>query len=218
MTFATIDEYGFHKGSIAQAAVVPANLHIVVEEHPPTDELAPLHRWKWSGTAWFQAPDHRGHTWYDPANIGPDFEAVAPGDSPPLGWVYWAPGQNKQLNADATLRAARKNKWAEIKKARDAAEFGGFIWDGSPFDSDPKSQSRIQGAGQIAQLDPDASLEWTLQNNDVRTLNAAEIIQVGRTMGMHITGAHARGRVLRAQIDAATTVEAINLITWSETT
>lgn len=109
-------------------------------------------------------------------------------------------------------------KWAEIKRARDQAEFGGFTWDGSAFDSDPTSQSRIQGAAQLATLAQLASqpfsIDWTLADNTVRTLSAADMIAVGTAMGVHISTQHASGRVKRQQIDAASTVEEVNAVAW----
>lgn len=113
-----------------------------------------------------------------------------------------------------TISDLRETKWAEIKKARDTAEFGGFEWDGSTFDSDLASQSRIQGAAQLAQLTPEFTIDWTLQDNSVRTLDATGMIAVGIAMGVHVSAAHAYGRSLRAQIEAAQSAEEINAIHW----
>lgn len=214
MICATIDEFGFFKGTIRAEYVADANRAIVVDQMPPAGPLAPLHKWRWSAGAWVPALDHRGKTWYDAAGVGEDFTATAPGDTPPIGWVEWVPGKNKTFNAAARLREAKKAKRAEIKAARDAAEFGGFVWAGSSFDSDPTSQLRIQGAGQRAQREPEKSKTWTLRDNTVRVLSASDIIQVDLALGAHIDAVHARGRVLRTQIDEATTVAAVNAITW----
>jgi len=94
------------------------------------------------------------------------------------------------------------------------AEFGGFTWDGSPFDSDAISQSRIQGAVQLAATAPGFTIDWTLANNSVRNLSAADLANVGAALGMHVATQHAKARTLRSQIEAATTVAEVDAVTW----
>lgn len=114
-----------------------------------------------------------------------------------------------------TLGQLKAAKWAQIKARRDEVEFGGFVWDGSVFDSDPLSQSRIQGAAQLATLNPGTfSIDWTLANNSVRTLSAAQMVEVGETLGIHVATQHTIARGLRQQIDAATTAAEVGAIVW----
>lgn len=112
-----------------------------------------------------------------------------------------------------TLADLRAAKWEAIKLARAQAEFGGFVWDGDTFDSDRMSQSRIQGAAQLAQLVPEFTIDWTLADNSVRTLSAADMVAVGTAMGQHVNTVHAHARDLRAQI-ATATEEELALINW----
>lgn len=117
-----------------------------------------------------------------------------------------------------SLGETKADCWLVIKSHRNAAEFGGFTWDGSTFDSDPESQSRIQGAAQLATLamlaSQSFSVDWTLADNTVRTLSGANMLAVGQQMGVHIMTMHATGRVLREAIAAATTTETLELILW----
>lgn len=114
-----------------------------------------------------------------------------------------------------SLADLKAEHWVAIKAARDAAEFGGFTWDGSMFDSDLTSQSRIQGAAQLAGLDPtNFSIDWTLADNSVRTLNAQEMTAVGVALGAHVGTQHAIGRSLRSQIEAATSAAELDAIAW----
>lgn len=117
-----------------------------------------------------------------------------------------------------TLDSIRLKRWAEIKIARDLAEFSGFTWDGSTFDSDEQSQSRIQGAAQLATLAMIGaqafSVDWTLANNTVRVLTGANMLAVGQAMGAHIMAAHGRARALRAALAAAQTFEQVNAVAW----
>lgn len=116
------------------------------------------------------------------------------------------------------LPRAKANKWAAIKERRRDMEFGLLQWGGSTFDIDPLSQSRIQGAVQLAALSAASerpfSIDWTLANNAVRTLSATDVIEVGAALAAHVQSVHSTGRDLRSQIESATTVEEVDAIDW----
>lgn len=117
------------------------------------------------------------------------------------------------------IETARACKWAEIKGERDRLENGGFDVPGvGRFDSDADSRARIVGAVTAAKIAKDEgqpfSVEWTLADNTTVMLNAEQVISVGFAMLTHITSTHEKGRVLRAQIDAAEDVDSLNAITW----
>lgn len=113
-----------------------------------------------------------------------------------------------------TLKQVQDKKWEEIKQTRKSIEEGGFTWDGSGFDSDPLSQSRIQGAVQLAQLDSNFSINWTLSDNTTRTLNTSDMINVGITLGQHVDTTHTHSRTLRDLINKAKTIKEVEAITW----
>ena len=113
-----------------------------------------------------------------------------------------------------SLDKAKELKWNEMKLARDTTVYSPFVWDGSTFDADPTSQQRIAGAVQLATLDQDFTVDWTLANNTVRTLTAANMIAVGVALGQAVNAAYEKGRLLRNTINAATTVDAVMAITW----
>lgn len=112
------------------------------------------------------------------------------------------------------LDAAKADKWTEIKTARTEQEYGGFVWDGSPFDSDALSQQRIIGASQWAGMNSSFTIDWTLADNTVRTLNAEAMMAVGRALGVHVEQAFSKGRDLRTLIDSAQTIAEIDAIQW----
>lgn len=101
-----------------------------------------------------------------------------------------------------------------MKALRSQKESAGFTWDGSVFDSDRVSQSRIMGAVQLAGMNPAFEIPWTLQNNSVRVLNAADMISVGATLGSHVATIFARAQELRTEIYAASTIAEVEAITW----
>lgn len=102
-----------------------------------------------------------------------------------------------------TLNDIKTVKWQEIKQARDAAEYAGFVWDGSTFDSDAISQARIQGAVQLAGMVPGFVIDWTLADNSVRTLSAGDTLAVGIALGQHVGAQFDHARQLRVLIDNA---------------
>lgn len=118
----------------------------------------------------------------------------------------------------ASLSAQKAMKWASIKAKRDQIEFSTFTANGNIFDAHVSSQSRIQGAALLATnaiaSNSAFSIDWTLSDNSVVTLDAAGMIQVGMAMAAHINAAHAQARVLRVVIESATTVEAVEAVTW----
>lgn len=142
--------------------------------------------------------------------IGTGFHKLPPSPSPAHTFDY----TTKQWVDPRTLSDLQAAKWAQIKRDRDEAEFGGFTWDGSPFDSDAISQSRIQGAVQLAAMAPGFTIDWTLANNSVRNLSAADLANVGAALGMHVATQHAKARLLRSQIEAATTAAELGAVVW----
>lgn len=135
----------------------------------------------------------------------------------PANPARWSNAEMRWIDM-RSLADAKSDRWRELKAARDAAEFGPFTWDGSTFDGDSASQSRIQGAAQLAMLAEAAgqglAIDWTLADNTVRTLGAADLIAVGVAMGEHIAAAHAIGRALRQQIEEAATFDAVAAVAW----
>lgn len=114
-----------------------------------------------------------------------------------------------------TLEQTKADRWEKIKATRDSIEHGGFTWDGSTFDSDLASQNKIIGAVQLANVTgPNFTIDWTLANNSVRTLSAADMVEVGKTLGLHVSTQHAIARGLRQQIEAATTAQEVEAIAW----
>jgi hypothetical protein len=108
----------------------------------------------------------------------------------------------------------RYDKWSEIKQARSAEEFGTFVWNDYTFDCDEVSQRRIQGAVQLAGLDTNTVMDWTLADNTVQTFNATELQHIGQALAAHVNACHVKGREKRAAIDAATTEAELDAITW----
>lgn len=120
----------------------------------------------------------------------------------------------RQWEDPRTLEQVQTMVWEGMKTLRSQKEAAGFTWDGSVFDSDQISQSRIMGAVQLAGMNPAFEIPWTLEDNTVRVLSASDMQAVGAALGSHVATIFARAQELRAEIYAATTIAAVEAVTW----
>lgn len=132
---------------------------------------------------------------------------------PPKPWMHWDPAISQWVD-HRNLDALKDAKWEQIKAARAAAEYGGFTWDGSTFDSDLASQQKIMGSAQLASLITGYSVDWTLADNTVRHLTASEMTAVGEALGQHVNTQYVHARTLRQQIADAQTSQELDSIAW----
>lgn len=117
------------------------------------------------------------------------------------------------------LPAARVRQRALINAARDAAQDGGADTPSGRFDSAPRSREFLNGAALAATLagmnSQPFTINWTLANNSVVTLDGPQIIAAGLAVAAWVDSVHQRAVVLKARIDAAETAAAISAIVWS---
>lgn len=117
-----------------------------------------------------------------------------------------------------TLDELKGDKWAEIKSAREAVFNAPLVTPHGTFDSDSRGRSNITDAVLMAQAltatGSPVSIDFTLADNTVVTLNAEQMIEVGLYLGAKVQGAYAVSRTLRAAIDAATTSAEVQAVSW----
>jgi hypothetical protein len=78
------------------------------------------------------------------------------------------------MRASRPLAQIKAERVQKIKAARDAAIYGTFRWDGSEFDADQVSQTRILGL-KMASADVNYTpIGWRLTDNSWRQLSAAD--------------------------------------------
>ena len=137
-------------------------------------------------------------------------EVLPKGEKPSQGHVFnYSTGQ-----WELDIELARSEKWEAIKAERQMRELSTFEWNTHAFQCDEASQMRIQAAVQAAIIDDGLNMVWTLADNSTQTFNATELKQIGKALSDHVKECHDRGRILRAQIDAATTEEDLEAIVW----
>lgn len=124
----------------------------------------------------------------------------------------------KEFLPQKPLAELKSEKRAEINKARDEAEQGGFEYMGKVFDSDPISCQRISCAAQAISLVPaseENKIVWTCQDNTTIELTAAELSGLVVALSQWSISCHTKASELKAQIDAAKTAEELEAIVWA---
>lgn len=124
-------------------------------------------------------------------------------DWPTLSWV---------LDLDAVRSELRADLIEKLKRARDTRFEAGFIWDGSPFDSDTAvSQPRLLGlfTTAIAGGIPPEGYAWRLADNTWRVLSASDAIAVWGAFQAHMAGLFAAFAAHEAAVLAETDIEVL---------
>lgn len=107
-------------------------------------------------------------------------------------------------------------KRAEINKARDEAEQGGFTYLGKVFDSDQVACQRISCAAQaMALADDTATITWTCQDNTTIDLNKTQLVGMVAALAEWSNSCHQKATALKAQIEACESEEELENISWS---
>lgn len=109
-------------------------------------------------------------------------------------------------------------KRAEINKARDEAEQGGFEYLGKIFDSDKISCLRMSCAAQAMALmpaaEPEPTITWTCQDNTTIDLTAAEMQGLVATLAQWSNSCHEKATALKELIEQAESAEDLEKISW----
>ncbi|MDR1701328.1 MAG: DUF4376 domain-containing protein [Sporomusaceae bacterium] len=119
-----------------------------------------------------------------------------------------------------TLDELKAIKRPQINVIRDAKEQGGFLFNGKSYDSDSISVQRISIAAQNALaakiVNTRFEIDWTLADNSSVTLDADGILGVSQALAVHAATVHSIAKTLKDAVDAATTVEEVDAVTWPE--
>lgn len=108
--------------------------------------------------------------------------------APPGAGYRWDPAAEDWVDERA-IEEVRARVLARLRTKRDALLEGGFVWDGSTFDSDTAvSQPRLLGlfTTAIAGGMPPSGYQWRLKDNSWRTLSAADAQGVWAALQGHM--------------------------------
>lgn len=117
--------------------------------------------------------------------------------------------------APVDLATAKSVQRQRINAARDAEEAAGFSYLGKTFDSDEAAIRRIGIAVQAAQVAPDSfTIDWTVADGSTISLTKTDLLTMPAVMAQTANALHVKARSLKAQIDAAASVAAVEGVTW----
>lgn len=112
-----------------------------------------------------------------------------------------------------SLDDAKASKIAELKLLRDAKELEPVQYIDHLYDFDTKSFDRINAA--IIALDQtQGTIGWTTADNQVVEVNADALRGVIASAAIRSNALHVIYRELKEAVNAATTVEEVNSISW----
>ena len=113
-----------------------------------------------------------------------------------------------------TTEQLKERKRAEIAAARYEAEVAGIEVNGVSIATDRDSQSLLTGAAVSAMLDENYSVEWKQPDGTFISLNAVQIIELGKAVRAHVEMCFNREKALYTAINAAQTAEEVGQIKW----
>lgn len=118
-----------------------------------------------------------------------------------------------------TLDQVKTDKREQMNSKRDNLEQSGFPYQGKTIDSNPVSVQRITVAVQAAQAAIGAgqpfAITWTCQDNSTIELDAVGMMGMPVALAMFANGLHETARAKKDLIDAATTIEEVEAVTWA---
>lgn len=116
---------------------------------------------------------------------------------------------------DPALDELRAVAWGRIKRAREAAMLLPVETPMGAFDADPESVVKLTAVlASLPYQHAGWAVDWTLADNTVATLDAPTFGAVATAVLAYGDEVHQIGRALRAQLDEATTPEAVEAVRW----
>ena len=114
----------------------------------------------------------------------------------------------------ASLSESKVLAISKMRAARESLITGTFSWDGSTFDSDQVSQTRLMGLFVDSKEPSFLPTPWRLSNNSWRTLSAENAVEIWAALRGHIRGAFQTFAAKEASINSASSIEEVNAISW----
>ena len=116
-----------------------------------------------------------------------------------------------------TLDEVKENKIAELKSIRDTKEVEPLQTSKGIFDYDDKSRDRLAIARQSLTDNPSVeSIVWTTADNQRVAMTIADFAEINSMAAYRSNRLHVKYNDLKAEVNAAQTVEEVEAITWDD--
>ena len=115
-----------------------------------------------------------------------------------------------------TLEEAKAAKINELKSTRNTKELEPILYNGVLFDADKDSLDRLNYAIITLTATHTESIDWTTAENTDVPMSVNDLNLVIASVGNRSNQLHIIYRNLKEQVNACTTVEEVDAITWPE--
>lgn len=116
-----------------------------------------------------------------------------------------------------TLDEAKETKINELKSIRDTKEVEPVQTSKGIFDYDDKSRDRLAIARQSLTDNPSVeSIVWTTADNQRVAMTVADFAEINSMAAYRSNRLHVKYNDLKAEVNAAQTVEEVEAITWDD--
>lgn len=153
---------------------------------------------------------------------GESLEAVVQMYSPVTYWleqeakvqVVAVGTQGSVSDAPQTLSDAKAKKKAELAAKRYAFESSGVTVGGLSIRTDRDSQAVIFSTHAAMQSGIPQSIQWKTADGTFATLDSAGVAGIAQAVTAHVQSAFSLEKQLVDQVNAATTIEAVEAVRW----
>ena len=114
-----------------------------------------------------------------------------------------------------SIEEVKETKISELKAERDAREEAPVEYKEKLWDFDTKSRDRINAAATALEVSGVESITWTSYDDSSLELSVIDLKSIVATAALRGDYLHKRYRELRDLVNSATTIEEVQLISWS---
>ena len=161
-------------------------------------------------------PDSKRYAGMKEIKIAANGDALIPANStlvaPPELAGPWTWDASIEEWIGATIEEAKAAKLAAIQAEKTKARDGGFMVNGTLFDSDEAARVAYLELAMKLQADPEFSTAWKASDGAWVTMNAELFSQVYAAGANHIAACFAWQGAREAEVAAAESVEAVELV------
>lgn len=127
---------------------------------------------------------------------------------------YVPASQSVQWDDTRSTGQARSQRLDTMRQARETAIATTFTWDGSTFDADDASQTRIAVTALAATQAGYQPTPYRLADNTWRTLSAADALAVCAALQAHLRAQYDRFQQREQSINNAASKTAVDSVVW----
>lgn len=109
-----------------------------------------------------------------------------------------------------SLDEAKAQRWEQAKRWRDNTEFSGFVFNGEHYDSDVRSQLRVNTA---ASLNNDTT--WVTSDNRSVNMSAADLKGMQQALAVFVDRVNRSSQAIKSEIFSATSIAAVDAVVFN---